>query len=385
LGVYSLSAITTGRYNTAVGSFAQEKTTSGQYNTSLGSLALRNNLTGAENTAIGYGSLNVYTGGFNTAVGNNTMAALTDSAANYNTCIGHEAMQSLVFGEKNTAIGAGSMGITTSNDGTCYENVAVGYLSLSKCRELGNTAVGAIAGTGITTGRYNSLLGTYAGTGITIGNENVCLGANAGLGISTGSQNIAIGSFSATKYSTGGGATLTTGTGNIMIGSYSRPLAAAGINQIVIGNDLVGQGNYTATIGLSSTYVWTSFSGANPATWARVSDISLKKNINKNDLGLNFIKKINPVTYNWIENNKLDKSNPHYREENEKDSTSLVLGLIAQNVKQAMDEEGADYFYGWCKENSGLQGISLEPFVLPLINAVKELSERLEKLESKIK
>ena len=507
LGVDSLSSITTGRFNTAIGSYAQEETTSGEYNTSLGSLALRNNLTGGQNTAIGHNSLNVYTGSFNTAVGMDAMSKLTFAEGTYNTCIGHGAMKSVVFSLNNTAIGAGAMGTTTSNDGQCYENVAVGYLSLSKCGQMGNTAVGSYTGKSLAFGRYNCFFGASAGQYVTNGSDNVLMGDVAGDGITTGNNNVSIGTYTlyynnvsncvaigyqalhrnyggnnvAIGYQAGrsdeyndygynpsgltfvgyqagfsnyqganntaighlagyntatganntslgksalnsnvggqnntaiglnalyealgsdnigiganagrltgsGGAALTTGTNNILIGSYSRPSTATGTNQIVIGNSLAGRGDNTFTLGTGTTYIHTTFTGGNGTpTWTRVSDISLKKNINKNNLGLNFIKKINPVTYNWIENNKLDKSNPHYREENEKDSTSLVLGLIAQNVKQAMDEDGADYFSGWSKESSGLQGISLEPFVLPLINAVKELSERLEKLESKIK
>jgi hypothetical protein len=504
LGVDALSAITTGRFNTAVGHHSQQKTTSGQYNTSLGAYSLRDNLDGQQNTAIGYSSLIVYTGSYNTAVGVNTMSKLTDSAGTNNTCIGHEALKSVVYSLNNTAIGAGAMGTTTSNDGQCFENVAVGYLSLSKCGQMGNTAVGSYTGKSLTSGRFNCFFGFSAGQKVTNGYDNVLMGNVAGEGITTGNNNVSIGTYTlyhnnvsncvaigyqalqrnyggdnvaigyqagksdeyndygfnptgltfvgyqagfsnyqgasntaighqagyttttgsnntslgksalksnivgekntaigvnallettgsenigigvnAGRLSGSGGATLTTGTQNIMIGSHSRPSVANGTNQIVIGNFVAGQGDNHITIGSSNiNKIWTNFT---TTAWSRPSDISLKKNINKNNLGLNFIKKIDPVTYNWIENNKLDKSNPHYREENERDSTSLIFGLIAQNVKQAMDEEGADYFSGWCKEDSGLQGISLEPFVLPLINAVKELSERLEKLESKIK
>ena len=61
-----------------------------------------------------------------------------------------------------------------------------------------------------------------------------------------------------------------------------------------------------------------------------------------------------------------------------------IHGLIAQEVKQALDNQGIDTFGGWGEEDDGRQHISFESFVLPLINSVKELTEKSERLENKI-
>ena len=50
-----------------------------------------------------------------------------------------------------------------------------------------------------------------------------------------------------------------------------------------------------------------------------------------------------------------------------------------------MDKLGYEHFGGWnVREADGLQGLSNEMFVLPLINAVKELSAQNDALTARI-
>ena len=59
--------------------------------------------------------------------------------------------------------------------------------------------------------------------------------------------------------------------------------------------------------------------------------------------------------------------------------------MIAQEVKEALDDNGITDFGGWYEEEkSGIQGISQEMFVHPLIKAVQELSAKVEELEKKL-
>ena len=50
-----------------------------------------------------------------------------------------------------------------------------------------------------------------------------------------------------------------------------------------------------------------------------------------------------------------------------------------------LDKQGIDTFGGWDETPDGRQHVSFEAFVLPLINSVKELTEKNERLENKIK
>ncbi len=56
-------------------------------------------------------------------------------------------------------------------------------------------------------------------------------------------------------------------------------------------------------------------------------------------------------------------------------------GVIAQDVKKAMDDVGNETFGGWTVQENGMQGVFPSSFVYPLINAVNELTKKVEKLE----
>ena len=81
----------------------------------------------------------------------------------------------LSAGTSNTAIGANALDSMTGDDADY------------------NTAIGADAGTAITTGDDNTLIGYGAGDTITEGHDNVCIGYKAGSGLTTSGRMIGIG------------------------------------------------------------------------------------------------------------------------------------------------------------------------------------------------
>ena len=68
-------------------------------------------------------------------------------------------------------------------------------------------------------------------------------------------------------------------------------------------------------------------------------------------------------------------------EENYMDTTTVIDGLLAQEVKTAMDKHSMDNFSGWGKNQHDTPVLSKESFVLPLIKAVQELSAKIKALE----
>ena len=60
-------------------------------------------------------------------------------------------------------------------------------------------------------------------------------------------------------------------------------------------------------------------------------------------------------------------------------------GMIAQDIKEALDKAECDTFSGWKERPDGSQTMSREMFVIPLIKAVQELSAKNIALEARIK
>ena len=66
------------------------------------------------------------------------------------------------------------------------------------------------------------------------------------------------------------------------------------------------------------------------------------------------------------------------------DTTTKLYGMLAQEVKTALDEVGHSGFGGWSEDHTGVQSLAQSMFIYPLINAIKELSTKLEAAEARI-
>jgi hypothetical protein len=105
--------------------------------------------------------------------------------------------------------------------------------------------------TTLDTGGYNSALGIGSLTSVTTGYRNVAVG-NASLdGITTGYHNIGIGDNSGRFDPIGN--LITSNINCIYIGKSSRASTNGNTNEIVIGNNITGNGSNSVTIGTSST------------------------------------------------------------------------------------------------------------------------------------
>ena len=360
VGARSLDANTTGASNVAVGDMALGANTTASNNTGIGTNALAANTTGGNNQGFGmYALAENTTGGNNTSVGYNALGANT--TASDNTAVGFRALEANTTGTNNTALGKGAgIDITTGDD-----NTAIGQEALFTATTASdNTAVGFQALYSNTSGENNCTVGHNAGFNITTGGSNVCIGKSAG-------------------------DNKTTGSNNIIIGTDSDGLDADETGEIIIGHGLQGVGaNYiTIGTGTGNDRVYNQFTSN--ASWTRVSDERYKKEIQDNtDCGLDFINDLRPVTFKWKEKSELDPSFPDYDPEDTNNAhTNKLYGLIAQEVKEALDKNNITDFGGWNSVTTGdhtQQGISQEMFIHPLIKAVQELSAKVEELKKKL-
>jgi trimeric autotransporter adhesin len=355
IGYQALSANTTANINTAIGYQALYANTTGWGNLALGPNALDANTTGLKNIAVGGFSLTASTtGGDNTAVGYNALVANTTAADN--VAVGSSAMSANTTGTANTAVGTSSMALNT----TASNNTAVGMASLNRTTTgANNTAVGKDALLLNTTGAQNTAIGCQAGSAITTSSNHTIVGYLGGQN-PTGSHCTAIGNETNTQGHSGA---------------------------IVMGLNVDSVASNTFTFGVDDglNRVYNTFTSN--ASWTRVSDERYKKNITQNtDCGLAFINDLNPVTFNWKSMSEIDTDLPDYNStKTEALHTEKLYGLIAQEVKTAMDNNNITDFGGWSTEQAtGIQAISQEMFVHPLIKAVQELSAQVTALTARI-
>jgi hypothetical protein len=378
IGHNALQQNETGIHNVAIGNNSLKNNTE-NYTTAVGSLSLEENTTGAHNTALGYATLQKNKFGQNNcAVGFKSLNVLAPSSAangQNNTAIGSRVLEKLTSGIDNTAIGFSSLFQTTTASGntgtgayslynnTGNNNTAFGYNTL-KLKTSGNenTACGylSLLGQSGSTGQYNTGIGARSLEVYTSGNHNVGVGYQAGDVITTGSE-------------------------NVIIGSGSDPSANNGSNQIVIGYNVTGTGNNEIALGNTSI----SAIKAQVTSITAYSDIRIKKNITNSDLGLDFIKQLRPVKYNKVNpaeypdeilEKKFKGDNP---DEKPEDDLQVYHGLVAQEVKQVLDNAGKTWDGHSINKSDGKQGIAYGALTVPLIKAVQELSEENNTLKEK--
>ena len=380
-----------GNYNTVVGDEAGTAITTGDANVAVGYGALDANTTSTGDTAVGYLALsaNVDTNN-NTAVGYH--AALLNSSGTANVAMGSTALDANTSGSNLTAIGFGALGAnTTDSYGT-----AVGYNALtSNTTGTLNTAVGAFAlqanngaGGG---GDYNTAMGYAAMYTNTEGTHNTGLGYYANFTGLTGTYNTSIGYYASGLLSSGhyntalgghAGDALTTGSYNTCIGYQTDVSAIGAANQISIGSHVACTENSQVSIGQSGSAVRNEFDTDN--AWTQSSDVRKKKDIEDAVLGLDFVNDLRPVTYEWKPNNEFPEDFAEYNKENLMTLGVRMHGLVAQEVKAALDKTSVTRFAGWKEDPDGSQRISKEMFVIPLIKAVQELSAEVKELKEKL-
>jgi hypothetical protein len=338
---------------------------------------------GNYSVAVGYEAGDHATGSYNTFVGGyagqgGTTSAPFSSGEN-NVAVGYQALDGFTTGGTNVAIGSSALGALT----TAVENVAIGHEALDSATTNGyNTVIGFNAGKGASNVNYtyNVLIGRNAGKkssgdgGDSI--YNVGVGNDVLTGLNGGDKNVAIGRSA--------GSSITTGTNNVLLGYDTEPSAVGGVDQIVIGPSLVGTANQRVHIGDDTSHIYNDFNSN--ATWTHSSDKRQKKDIEKDTLGLDFINDIEPVTYKHKSPSEFPKEWTSYDVDNTEPmgGDKTIHGLIAQNVKEALDKQGVDTFGGWDKGPDGRQNVSFEAFVLPLINSVKELSSENKELKDEL-
>lgn len=270
-------------------------------------------------------------------------AGNSNNIAEKNVAVGHQALFSNLDANDNTALGYQSLFNTINGvESGGNENTAVGSQSLfSNLEGFDNTAVG-----------YNSLYSNqYA-------YNNTALGSNSLYNTINSNNNVAIGSYALF---------LSTNNYNTSIGASSGNLISSGLNNTTIGYNAqvpTATGNNQVRIG--STGV--TYAGIQVA-WSITSDKRWKEGVKKNDLGLDFIKTLNPVSY-YRTNDELKK---------------IEYGFIAQELEEALNKAGATNNGIITKDDYGYLSVRYNDLLAPIVCAIKEQQIIIEKEQLKNK
>jgi len=385
-GVGALNS-TTGIANVGMGYEALYSNTSGSYNSAFGYQALYVN-TGSENTALGFRAMkNNSTGTHNTASGMN--ALYTNATGSNNTASGYQALYGNLYGSNNCATGYNALYSMTNG----YDNVVEGHTAMYNS----------------TTASYNVALGSQTLYSNLTGNYNVALGYQA-LYVNTASENTALG-FRALKnnstggYNTGSGtnALYTTATGSynsahghnaLYTNIYGSNNSALGYNADVSGNSLsnamvlganaVVNNNNKVRIGNTSV---TVIEGQVAYTWP--SDARFKENVTEEVKGLEFIKLLRPVVYNFntrkfeeflTKNMTPEMQKEHLEGVDFGPSTAIrQSGFLAQEVEKAAKQVGYDFNGIHVPENDNDNySLAYAEFVVPLVKGMQEQQTMIE-------
>ena len=310
------------------------------------------------NTAVGVSAL-TGSGGENTAVGSNALAANTTGSQN--AAFGRLALQQSTTTANSVAVGYAAL----QSSSTGSFNVAVGAQALvSNTTASNNTAVGYQAGYSTQTGNHLTAVGYTAGYSCT-GNDNTFHGWQAGYGVTSGTNNICIGS-NAGNYSTA----LTTGAQCIYLGTYSTASSSSVTYELVIGYGTTGKGANTGFINMNGGGV---YQGNNSTLWSITSDERLKKNIVDNTVGLSAVTQIKVRNFEYRTEDEVTDL-PKHSAINIK---GVQLGPIAQELIQVLPD---------CvkTESTGVMSVDSSNVIWHLVNAIKELNAEVQSLKAKV-
>ncbi len=162
--------------------------------------------------------------------------------------------------------------------------------------------------------------------------------------INTGQQNTWIGYQAGTN--------MTTGNNNTFLGNYAQASSTTVSNEITLGDSNV----------TSLRCAVTSITS--------LSDQRDKTDITPINVGLDFVKDLNPVTFRWDKRSDYEDRVPTGQNKLEE----LTLGFLAQEVEEVLPEVTTT-------REDGYKAVRYEKLVPLLIEAIKELSEKVERLE----
>ncbi|WP_298397413.1 tail fiber domain-containing protein [Flavobacterium sp.] len=256
-----------------------------------------------------------------------------------------------LLGVNNTSFGRFSLGSITS--GT--QNTALGASVLSSnTTGSNNTANGTASLTSNTTGNSNVAIGHQSLIVNGIGNNNTATGAQSLTSNTSGSNNTSVGFGSLNQ--------VTTGSNNTGLGNAAQVASATASNQVRIGN--------TAVTSASIQVPWTI-----------TSDKRWKSNIQPSNLGLDFIKQLNPVFYTRKDVQVTDGKTTILESTT---NPTTEYGFIAQELESTLNKFDTKYNGIISKDDAGMYGVRYNDLIAPMVKAIQEQQVIIENQKTQL-
>lgn len=277
--------------------------------------------------------------GRNILQGNAAAASFTDNVligpfagTNLGTGTGQDVIHNIAIGNRAATFGASANAVAYS------DNIYIGQEAGLNASGVGNIGIGQAAGSSSNLGFYNTAVGVNALQSQTGGDFNVAIGNDALQQMTTATNNTALGKAA--------GSTVVGFSNTTNLGHNSQ---AQGDNEVVLGD------NNVTTLRCNTNVI------------SGLSDARDKKNIVELPLGLDFISKLKPSSWEW------DRRDGTM--EGKKDS-----GFIAQDIDSVLEECSAAEFIPNLldKTNPEKLAVAYGALVPVLVKAIQELKAEVE-------
>ena len=191
------------------------------------------------------------------------------------------------------------------------------------------------------------------------------MGYLAGDSVTTGGNNTFIG-YDA-------GEANTTGSSNIVIGSGIDVSAVDNTYELVLATSGVGKGSSSGYINPQGGNM---YQGTNGTAWTVDSDRRIKKNITPNTKGLAAIIQIEPKHFYYKSNAEMQEELPGIKDEfpQNKQVTSAIAQELDTIFPESISRHG----------DHDIMSVNTDPIFWAMINAIKELSAKVNELEEKL-
>ena len=253
-------------------------------------------------------------------------------------------------GSKTTGSGNAFFGVSAGSSNTTggensFFGLNAGGKNMAGCC---NTFFGAHAGQN-TTGIFNSFFGDFAGNQNTTGNSNTVIGNNADVGSGNLDHATAIGADAVVSSSN-----------TIVLGRTSEKVVVSGT--MLVGRPSQSVAQLTvATIPLLPSAASVCFNAAGDLLQCGGSSLRWKTNVRPFGNGLEIIRRLRPISFNWKEGGQPD------------------IGLGAEEVAKVAPSLTL-------KNRKGeAEGVKYDRLNIVLINAVKQQQQQIEAQENQIK